>query len=26
DRDLNAAINIHRVGASILGVEFVRPT
>ncbi|MFP6196734.1 RNA-guided endonuclease InsQ/TnpB family protein [Helicobacter pylori] len=26
DRDLNASINIHRVGASILGVEFVRPT
>ncbi|MDO7812627.1 transposase, partial [Helicobacter pylori] len=26
DRDLNASINIHRVGASILGAEFVRPT
>ncbi|WRG23396.1 transposase [Helicobacter pylori] len=26
DRDLNASINIHRVGASTLGVEFVRPT
>ncbi|NHA88735.1 RNA-guided endonuclease InsQ/TnpB family protein [Helicobacter pylori] len=26
DRDLNAAINIHRVGASTIGVEFVRPT
>ena len=26
DRDLNAAINIHRVGASTLGVETVRPT
>jgi putative transposase len=25
DRDLNAAINIHRVGASTLGVEEVRP-
>lgn len=25
DRDLNAAINIHRVGASTLGVEAVRP-
>ncbi|MCQ2813444.1 transposase, partial [Helicobacter pylori] len=22
----NASINIHRVGASTLGVEFVRPT
>jgi len=26
DRDLNAATNIHRVGASTLGVETVRPT
>lgn len=26
DRDLNAAINIHRVGTSTLGVETVRPT
>ncbi|NMB38936.1 MAG: transposase, partial [Firmicutes bacterium] len=25
DRDRNAAINIHRVGASTLGVETVRP-
>jgi len=25
DRDLNAAINIHRVGTSTLGVEVVRP-
>lgn len=25
DRDINAAINIHRVGASTLGVETVRP-
>uniref|UniRef100_UPI0013153671 zinc ribbon domain-containing protein n=1 Tax=Helicobacter bizzozeronii TaxID=56877 RepID=UPI0013153671 len=25
DRDLNASINIHRVGASTLGVEAVRP-
>ncbi|MCQ2822711.1 transposase [Helicobacter pylori] len=26
DRDLNASINIHKVGASTIGVEFVRPT
>ncbi|GMB90813.1 RNA-guided endonuclease TnpB family protein [Helicobacter ailurogastricus] len=25
DRDLNASINIHRVGASTLGVEAIRP-
>ncbi|WP_143440973.1 zinc ribbon domain-containing protein, partial [Helicobacter suis] len=25
DRDLNASINIHRVGASTLGGEAVRP-
>ncbi|WP_104686313.1 RNA-guided endonuclease InsQ/TnpB family protein [Helicobacter felis] len=25
DRDLNASVNIHRVGASTLGVEAVRP-